>query len=73
MNFRNLINRNVTCEIHSNGGVQCFAKLANGNWVAVLDGNLDSIEISATDFVSMLETVVEVSGSEVRFTNHSAV
>ena len=72
MNFKSAINDFVTCEIHYGNRVQCFAKLGNGNWVAVLDnGDLDSVEVCGADLESMLETV-EGIGADIRFTNHSA-
>ena len=74
-NFRNSIEKFITCEIRykNSSGVNCLAKLNNGNWVAVKkDGSLDWVEIDPRDFRSILETV-EATGAEVRFTNHSAV
>ena len=72
MNFKESINDFVTCEVHMNGSVNCFAKLGNGNWVAVgLDGNLDGAEMAAADFVQVLETLESI-GANIRFTNHSA-
>ena len=63
----------VTCEVSTNSRVQCFAKLANNNWVSVkADGSLDWVEVSPSDFNDMLETVESV-GATVRFTNHSAI
>ena len=74
MNFRESINKFVTCEIHyKNSGVNCLAKLSNGNWVAVKkDNSLDWVEICSEDLESILEAV-KATGAEVRFTNHSAV
>ena len=73
MNFKKLINDNITCEIHHRGKVSYFAKLDNGNWVAVNpNGSLDWVEVCGADLNSMLETV-EVCGASIRFTNHSAV
>ena len=72
MNFKSAINDFVTCEIHYGNRVQCFAKLGNGNWVAVLDnGDLDGVEVSPADFNEVL-TSMESIGASVRFTNHSA-
>jgi len=72
MNFKKLINDFVTCEVHLHGKVKYFAKLADEQWVAVKDdGSLDWVEITATDFNGMLETVESI-GAAVRFTNHSA-
>lgn len=73
MNFRNELSKFTTCEIHSKTGVNCFAKLSSGNWVAVKDGSLDWVEIDPVDFESLLETVVSTTGAVVRFTNHSAI
>ena len=72
MNFKKFLNDKVTCEIHLHGSVNCFAKLDNGNWVAVLDnGDLDGVEVSPADFNEVL-TSMESIGASVRFTNHSA-
>ena len=62
----------VTCEVHNNGKVQCFAKLDDGNWVAVFDGDLDPVEVNPEDFSAMLE-LMESVGAAIRFTNHSAI
>ena len=71
--YEKKINQFVTCEVSVHGNVKCFAKLANSNWVAVLDnGDLDWVEVNSTDFASMLE-VVESVGANIRFTNHSAI
>lgn len=72
MNYKDKLGKFSTCEIHTGTSVTCFAKLANGRWVAVRNGNLDDFEITPIDFESMLE-VVSTTGAEVRFTNHSAV
>ena len=73
MNFKESINKFVTCEIHYKNEVNCLAKLSSGNWVAVKkDGSLDWVEIDPSDLESILETV-KATGAEVRFTNHSAV
>ena len=70
--FTKLITEFITCEVHHKNNVNCFAKLADGNWVAVKkDGTLDWVEVSPSDFESMLETIESV-GATVRFTNHSA-
>ena len=71
-NFSKKISEFVTCEVCNGNRVQCFAKLDDGNWVAVNpDGSLDWVEISPADLESMLETVSSF-GASVRFTNHSA-
>lgn len=72
MNYKNSIEKYVTCEVHYGNSVRCFAKLTDGNWVAVFpDGNLDAVEVCPADFCSVL-TTMESLGAEVRFTNHSA-
>ena len=71
MNFKKEINSHITAEVHNRGKVFCFAKLADGNWVAVTDGSLDSVEINRADFESMLKTLESI-GADIRFTNHSA-
>ena len=71
-NFKKSINQCITCEVHHHGKVSCFAKLANGNWVAVKDdGTLDWVEVSPADLNDML-TSMESIGASIRFTNHSA-
>ena len=63
----------TTCEVHTHSKVSCFAKLSNGNWVAVKDsGDLDWVEMNSIDFSDMLETVESI-GANIRFTNHSAI
>ena len=69
--FSKSIAKFVTCEVNVHGKVSCFAKLADGSWVAVKDGNLDWCEINPTDFDAMLESLESI-GATVRFTNHSA-
>ena len=71
-NFRSSMEKFITCEVTLHGKVKYFAKLADEQWVAVKDdGSLDWVEIAATDFNGMLETVESI-GATVRFTNHSA-
>ena len=70
--FSKSIAKFVTCEVSVRGKVSFFAKLDNNNWVAVKDGNLDWVEITATDFNGMLEAVESI-GASIRFTNHSAI
>lgn len=73
MNFKESINKFVTCEIHYKNEVNCLVKLDNGNWVAVKkNGSLDWVEVSPADLHDVL-TSMESIGAEVRFTNHSAV
>ena len=69
--FSELANKFVTCEVDIRGEVQCFAKLDNGHWVAVVNGSLDEIEMSTDDFNQVLAVMAE-AGATVRFTNHSA-
>lgn len=75
-NFKKSINKYLTCEVYHHGNISYisyFAKLDNGNWVAVFDdGSLDWVEMTANDFNDMLESV-ESTGASIRFTNHSAV
>ena len=72
MNFKESINDFVTCEVHYKNKVSYFARMDNGNWVAVNpDGSLDPVEVCPADFESMLETV-ESLDANIRFTNHSA-
>ena len=71
-NFRNSIEKFITCEVNVRGRVSYFAKLSNDSWVAVKDGgSLDWCEINPTDFDAMLESLESI-GATVRFTNHSA-
>ena len=70
--FAKSITEFVTCEVGLHGKVSYFAKLADGHWVAVKDGSLDWVEMTANDFGNMLESLESV-GATIRFTNHSAV
>ena len=70
-NFKKLMNEFITCEVNVHGKVSYFAKLADGSWVAVKDGNLDWVEMTESDFNDVLESL-EGIGAGVRFTNHSA-
>ena len=70
--FSSSIRKFVTCEVLIHGKVSYFAKLDNGNWVAVKEnGGLDWVEMTSTDFNDMLESVKGI-GASIRFTNHSA-
>ena len=71
-NFRNSIEKFITCEVNVRGRVSYFAKLSNGSWTAVKEnGTLDWVEMTSTDFNDMLESVKGI-GASIRFTNHSA-
>ena len=72
-NFKKSIKEFVTCEVCRNGKVNCFAKLGNNNWVAVLgNGTLDWCEMAESDFNDVLKSLESI-GATIRFTNHSAI
>ena len=56
----------------SDGNRKSWAKLEGGNWVAVMDGELDDFEINQEDFYELL-CVFRESGRQVIFNDHSAV
>ena len=56
----------------SDGNRKSWAKLEGGNWVAVMDGELDEFEIRPEDFYELL-CIFRDSGRQVVFNDHSAV
>ena len=56
----------------SDGNRKSWAKLEGGNWVAVMDGELDDFEIRPEDFYELL-CIFRDSGRQVVFNDHSAV
>ena len=56
----------------SDGNRKSWAKLSTGNWVAVMDGDLDDFEIRPEDFYELL-CIFRESGRQVIFNDHSAV
>lgn len=55
----------------SDGNRKSWAKLEGGNWVAVMDGELDDFEIRPEDFYDLL-CIFRDSGRQVIFNDHSA-
>lgn len=55
----------------SDGNRKSWAKLEGGNWVAVMDGELDDFEILPDDLFTML-CIFRDSGRQVIFNDHSA-
>ena len=56
----------------SDGNRKSWAKLETGNWVAVVNGELDEFEIRPEDFYDLL-CIFRDSGRQVVFNDHSAV
>ena len=61
----------ITATVMDRRGRKSFAKLSTGNWVAVMDGELDEFEIRPADFYELL-CVFRESGRQVVFNDHSA-
>ena len=58
--------------VMGDGNRKSWAKLDNGKWVAVMDGELDDFEINQEDFYELL-CIFRDSGRQVVFNDHSAV
>ena len=61
----------ITATVMDRRGCKSWAKLSTGNWVAVMDGDLDDFEIRPEDFYELL-CVFRDSGRQVIFNDHSA-
>ena len=61
----------VTATVMDRRGCKSWAKLEGGNWVAVMDGELDDFEIRPEDFYDLL-CIFRDSGRQVIFNDHSA-
>lgn len=55
----------------SDGNRKSWAKSEGGNWVAVMDGELDDFEIRPDDMYTLL-CIFRDSGRQVIFNDHSA-
>ena len=62
----------ITATVMDRRGCKSWAKLSTGNWVAVMDGDLDDFEIRPEDFYELL-CIFRDSGRQVVFNDHSAV
>ena len=62
----------ITATVMDRRGRKSWAKLEGGNWVAVMDGELDDFEIRPEDLFTML-CIFRDSGRQVVFNDHSAV
>ena len=61
----------ITVTVMDRRGCKSWAKLSTGNWVAVMDGDLDEFEIRPEDFYELL-CIFRESGRQVVFNDHSA-
>lgn len=61
----------ITATVMDRRGCKSWAKLSTGNWVAVMDGDLDEFEIRPEDFYELL-CIFRESGRQVVFNDHSA-
>ena len=61
----------ITVTVQGDRDWKSFAKLEGGNWVAVMDGELDDFEIRPEDFYDLLCIFCD-SGRQVIFNDHSA-